>query len=134
MFFTQKLNVAPRNDNFKIRNILLPFDQQNPFPVPCCFVPKKSIEASILFRGLQLLVFWPFGCLAYALLRHVDTPMLSMGHSLVVVVSLGSMAWMGKDEVPRGKMGWRWTNIGSSGGHASDLGRFANLRRFWALI
>jgi hypothetical protein len=70
------------------------------------FCSKKSIEASILFRGLQLLIFWPFGCVAYALLRHVDTPMLSLGHSLVVAVFLGSMASMGKDEVPRGKMGW----------------------------
>lgn len=44
------------------------------------------VLASILFRGLQMLIFWPFGCVAYALLRHVDTPMLSLGHSLVMVV------------------------------------------------
>lgn len=113
MFFTQKLNVAPRNDNFKIRNILLPIDQQNPFPGgsigSMLFCSKKSIEASILFRGLQMLIFWPFGCVAYALLRHVDTPMLSLGHSLVMVVFLGSMASMGMK-----CQGARWDGDGST--------------------
>lgn len=47
------------------------------------------VLASILFRGLQLLIFWPFGYVAYALLRHVDTPMLTLGHSLVLAVFTG---------------------------------------------
>eukprot|EP00434_Breviolum_minutum_P036610 symbB.v1.2.032442.t1/scaffold3895.1/size70954/9 len=53
----------------------------------------SCVVASIFFRGFQLLTFWPFAYAAYAFLRHVDTPMLSMGHSLVVVVYTG-MPWV----------------------------------------
>lgn len=82
--------------HFKIRNILFQIDQPNPCNIllgfllgfQLCFFPAK-IEASILFRGLQLLIYWPFGYVAYALLRHVDSPMLSLGQSLVLVVCHG---------------------------------------------